>query len=200
MHGREPPLRAVRVDRERGSGRPHRSGRTSRGTRLPSRPGARVKVGPNLASLGGYGAVAAPGSTLIVGRLEDMDVNRVAGCRCLNAFGIGRRPAIFRPRGFDLDQIINGRLPGTAKDLAHDPIDDDGRAFLGLQGMLRGGHTARHAHKTQRDRGSDHRALGVTHVGFPGSSRAEGKTHTPSLTLPERLLPEAFWPARTCGV
>src|SRR5208282_1487848 len=49
--------------------------------------------------------------------------------------------------------------------LAHNPIDDDRRPLLGLGGPLGERGRAKHAHDAQRDRGSEHQSLGVTHVG-----------------------------------
>src|SRR5208337_422096 len=131
--------------------------------RIPSR----CTIDPAPADVEVEGGAAAAGAwppLVFRRRLEDMDVNLVAGCRCLHSLGVGWRPAIFRPRDFNLDHVINLCLSGAAEDLAHDPIDDDGRPFLGLGGPLGGRGRAKHAHDAQRDRGSDHRSLGVTHV------------------------------------
>ena len=196
--GREQPRRAARVHWAHGSGQRRRPGRTSRGRPFPAalRPGIEVRA--NVAPLGGYGAVAAgTRSPLIVWRrLEDVDVNLVAGCRCLHSLGIGRRPAIFRPRDFDLDHVINLCLSGAAKDLAHDPIDDDGRPFLGLGGPLGGGGRAKQAHDAQRDRGSEHRSLGVTHVGSLDLDEEKARLTRRRDLAAEASIPEASPAAR----
>ena len=133
-------------------------------------------------------------------RLEDVDVNLVAGCRCLHSLGIGWRPAVFRPRDFNLDHIINLCLSGAAKNLAHDPIDDDRRPFLGLRGPLGGRGRAKHAHDAQRDRGSEHRSVGVTHVGSLDLDEEKARLTCPQLpsgVAPIRESSPAAWPRRT---
>src|SRR5271157_2845550 len=164
------------------------------------RPGVEVRA--NLAFLGGYGAVAAGTWSPLVfrRRLEDMDVNLVAGCRCLHSLGVDWRPAIFRPRDFNLDHVINLCLSGAAEDLAHDPIDDDGRPFLGLGGPLGGRGRAKHAHDAQRDRGSDYRSLGVTHVCSLNLDEEKARLTRPPFPQGKPPIFEASpvaWPRRT---